>query len=371
VTVFSPRTRPFTHSFSRSSTHGLDRPATHRRARRLGTILAAAVLGAGVVLPVTSPAAAAAATVKADDGATITAQKQVGSRMFDVTVKSPALGKSVQVRVIVPTGWSAAAKRTWPVVYSYHGGADGYLSWTRSTDIAAVAGHYGAMVVMPEGGVNGSYTDWYNYGKGGTPRWETFHTKEVLQLMERNYHAGTARAAMGISSGGQGAITYAARHKGLFRYAASYSGVVHLTYPGVPAVLMFNGIVFGPGDDPFRIWGVPGADDANWKAHDPYLLAANLRGTGLYLSAGTTGNPGPLDPPFVGLDFVKARIVAGVSESVAGATTVSLAARLKQLKIPVTTHIYGDGWHQWGYWTLEMHTSWPLIMKAIGAPKVA
>ena len=48
---------------------------------------------------------------------------------------------------------------------------------------------------MPEG-ANGSYTDWYNYGKGGVPKWETFHTKEVIQLMERNYHAGTARAVM-------------------------------------------------------------------------------------------------------------------------------------------------------------------------------
>jgi S-formylglutathione hydrolase FrmB len=353
--------------------NALGRVSPPRRAvRRLAGILTGAVVGAGLVLPVTLPGVAEAASpVKADDGATITAQKWVASRMIDVTVKSPALGASVQVRVVVPKSWTTSAKRTWPVVYAYHGGADHYLSWTRSSDIATVAAKYDAMVVIPEGGLDGSYTDWYNYGKGGTPKWETFHTKEVLQLMERNYHAGTSRAAMGISSGGQGAITYAARHKGLFKYAASYSGVVHLTFPGVQSMLMFDGIAFGPGDDPFRIWGVPGIDDKNWKSHDPYLLASNLRGTGLYLSAGTTGNPGPLDPPFVGLDFIKARLVGGISESVAGATNVSLAARLKQLKIPVTTHIYKDGWHQWGYWTIEMHNSWPLIMKAIAAKKVA
>ncbi|MCW2914845.1 MAG: putative esterase [Actinomycetia bacterium] len=340
--------------------------------RRLTGILAAAVVGAGLVIPAALPGVATAASpAKADDGATITAQRWVSSRMFDLTVKSPALGKSVQVRVIVPKSWTQTAKRTWPTVYTYHGGVDHYLSWTRSTDIATVAAKYDAMVVMPEGDVDGSYTDWYNYGKGGTPKWETFHTKEVIQLLERNYHAGTSRAAMGISSGGQGAITYAARHKGMFKYAASYSGIVNLSFPGVQSVLMFDGLAFGNGDDPFRIWGVPGVDAKNWNAHDPYLLAANLRGTGLYLSSGTTGDPGPLDPPYVGFEWVKARVVGGISEAVAGATNVSLIARLKQLKIPVTTHIYKDGWHQWGYWQIEMHTSWPLIMKAVGAKKVA
>jgi len=343
---------------------------TRERSRlRLAVAAATGTVLVGTALFAPSAAYGSAALRKADTGAAITGQKRIGPHIFDLTVRSPSLHQTVKVRVITPKGWSRTAARRWPVVYAYHGGNDNYLSWTRSTDIEGIAARWKAMVVLPEGGTNGSYTDWFNYGKGGTPRWETFHTKEVIQLMERNYRAGTNRAAMGISSGGQGAITYAARHRGLFKYAASFSGIVHLTKPGIPSILMAEGLAFNPTQDPFRIWGKPDDNLRNWMTHDPYVMAKNLRGTGLYLSAGTTGNPGPLDPPFVGWDFVKARLVGGISESVAGSTNVSLIARLKQLKIPVTAHIYKNGWHQWGYWILEMQRAWPLMMKSIGAKR--
>jgi S-formylglutathione hydrolase FrmB len=221
---------------------------------------------------------------------------------------------------------------------------------------------------------NGSYSDWYNYGHYGTPRWETFHTKEVIQLMERNYRAGSSRAAMGISSGAEGAITYAARHPGMFKFAASYSGILHLTQPGIPAILMGEDVLYsGGGYDPFRIWGIPGTKqgDAVWRAHDPYYLAQNLRGTSLYISAGTTGNPGPYDPKNLPpAEELRDRMIAGTSEQLVGSTTVSFLKRLRQLKISATTDIYGDGWHQWAYWINEYHKAWPLIMKAIGAKQV-
>lgn len=339
--------------------------------RRITGALGAAVLSVSLVPGVAS---AAAKPVAADDGATITAEHWLDRSTFDVTVKSPALHQSVPVRVIVPKGWSKTGRRAWPVLYTYHGGNDTYISWTRSTAIEKQAAGWNAMIVMPDGGENGSYTDWYNYGRGGTPKWETFHTSEVIQLMERNYHAGTSRAVMGISSGAQGAITYAARHPGLFKYAASYSGILHPTSPGIPAVIMFEGLIYGIGKtDPFAIWGVPGrADaDANWRAHDPYYLAQNLRGTGLYVSAGTTGNAGPLDPKNMTWDqALKARLVAGTAEQIVGATSTSFVQRLHQLAIPVTTDLYGDGWHQWAYWNVEYHKAWPLIMKAIGAKRV-
>ncbi|WP_030163537.1 alpha/beta hydrolase [Spirillospora albida] len=344
-------------------------PRGRRGARRITAILTATTLAAGTLA--VPPAQAAAGLRKADTGAAITGYQRLDANTFDIAVRSPSLGQTAKVRVITPKGWSPTSQQRWPVLYTFHGGADNYVSWTRSTDIEQVAARYNAMVVMPEGGANGSYTDWYNDGRGGTPKWETFHLREVVQLMERNYRAGNQRAAMGISSGGQGAITYAARFPGFFKYAASFSGIVHLTKPGIPAILMAQGFASDPSQNPFLIWGNLDQHAANWRAHDPYLLASRLRGTGLYLSSGTTGNPGRLDPPYVGWDFVKNRLLGGLSEAVAGSTNASLAARLKQLRIPVTTHIYGDGWHQWGYWTEEMHTTYPLMMKAIGAKRVA
>ncbi|KAB2353571.1 alpha/beta hydrolase [Actinomadura montaniterrae] len=321
------------------------------------TVLVAGVgaAGAGAAQADTSPA-------KADDGARITQETKVADHEVDVTISSPALGKSVKTRILLPKDWTRGAARTWPVLYAFHGGQDNYTSWTKNTDIEAWAAKYDVLVVMPEG-ENGSYTDWYNYGKGGTPKWETFHTAEVRQLMERNYGAGAVRAAIGNSSGGQGAYSYAARHPGLFKYVASLSGTLSLRSAGMPAMLMFTNA--GNGQDPFAIWGVPWADDANWAAHDPYALADKLRGTQLFFSAGTTGRPGPGDPDVAPWD------IGLLSEIAVGADNNEFKKRLDELKVPYTADIYGDGRHNWPAWIREATKIWPTMMKAIGAKQVA
>ncbi|MCW2885022.1 MAG: esterase [Streptosporangiaceae bacterium] len=327
--------------------------------RPLSAIVALGALG--VSLAITDSAHAQGARRAADDRARITSQKALGAREFDITIQSPALGTSAHARVLVPKGWTAGAKRTWPVLYAYHGGHDNYTSWTRSSDIAGLAAHYNVIVVMPDG-ANGSYTDWYNYGKGGVPKWETFHTVEVRQLMERNYHAGGVRAAIGNSSGGQGAITYAARHPGMFKYAASLSGILSMRTPGIPPLLMLTNA--GNEQDPFAIWGTPGVDEANWIAHDPLALAPKLRGTGIFFSSGTTGRPGPGDPNVAPWD------IGLLSEAATGRTNMDFRDRLNQLKIRYTADLYGDGRHNWPAWIRETHKIWPTLMKAIGAAKV-
>jgi S-formylglutathione hydrolase FrmB len=299
--------------------------------------------------------------VAADSGARVISAEWLNGTTFDATVESPSLADPVKIRVIVPPGWSSTATRTWPVVYAYHAGRDTYVSWTRSTDIEEVAARYDVMVVMPATGYVGWFSDWWNYGEQGTPKWETFHTKDVLQLMERNYHAGTKRAVMGISSAGYGAVKYAARNPGMFRFAASYSGMLHLTKPGFPVLVMIQSLERA---DPFRIWGLRGPNDRNWNANDPYVLAPRLRGTKLYISSGVTGRPGPHDHPTPGDDGVQ-----GI-EVLCGEATVSFVRRIRRLGIPATTHIYQDGWHNWEAWQPEMHRAWPLMMRAIGARRI-
>ncbi|RAY14860.1 esterase family protein [Actinomadura craniellae] len=316
------------------------------------------------------PAAAAPPYVPADSGAEITGEQWLDPVTVDLTVQTPAIGTSEKVRVIVPAGWSREASRTWPVVYAYHGGRDDYVSWTRSTDIEQVAARYDVIVVMPEGGWAGSYVDWHNDGRGGTPRWETFLVQEVVQLVERNLRGSTRRAAMGASSGGHAAVMYAGRWPGTFRYAASFSGMMHITMPGVPSSSLYTSRVWGGVRDPELILGSPLTDFANWRAHDPYHLAPRLRGTGLYISAGTTGEPGPFEPTDLALrELLAGLLIGGNSEETVGATNISFRTRLYALGIPVTANIYGDGWHQWGYWDAEYKKAWPLMMNAIGAQR--
>ncbi|WP_254716654.1 hypothetical protein [Actinomadura sp. WMMB 499] len=45
----------------------------------------------------------------------------------------------------------------------------------------------------------------------------------------------------------------------------------------------------------------------------------------------------------------------------------SFVARLDALGIPVTSHIYGDGWHAWPEWIPELERAWPLMMDALDA----
>jgi hypothetical protein len=83
--------------------------------------------------------------------------------------------------------------------------------------------------------------------------------------------------------GGYGAMEYAARQPGLFRFAGSYSGGGFREFVG-PA----------SGPEPYDKWGNPVAQADVWKTHDPYLNAAALRGTALFLSYGN-GQLGALD----------------------------------------------------------------------------
>ncbi|WP_279580199.1 hypothetical protein [Fodinicola feengrottensis] len=108
-----------------------------RSFRSLVALLVTAMLIAGSF---TVPAAFADAgpAVRADDGARVVAQTWVDSRTLDLTVDSPALGTTAKARLLVPAGWSMGAHRSWPILYLLlHGCCDSYLSWTRSTDVAA------------------------------------------------------------------------------------------------------------------------------------------------------------------------------------------------------------------------------------------
>ena len=167
---------------------------------------------------------------------------------------------------------------------------------------------------------------------------------------------------MGVSAGGMGSLTYAARHKGLFRYAASLSGILHLTGPGMPEMaLATNALELR---DPLAIYGLPGSDAANWRAHDPYVLAPRLRGVGVFFSAGTTGRPGPGDPKVGPVD------VGLFGERVVGQTNQEFRKRLKKLGVPHTARLYGDGRHNWPAWRRISKQLWPELMRSIGARRL-
>ncbi|MFI9376168.1 alpha/beta hydrolase [Streptomyces parvulus] len=330
---------------------------THPRTRAfLAPALLLIVLLA--TLAPTAPARASGSPAPFPSGAEVVAVTRVADRQVDLSVRSTALGgRTVKVRLLTPDGWDPSDRhhrRHWPTLWLLHGCCGDYTSWTAMTDVARTDSLRDVLVVMPEAGWNGWYSDWWNHGEGGAPAWETFHTVELRRLLERDWGAGDNRVVAGLSMGGQGALSYAARHPGMFRAAAAYSGSAHplLNDESTNRIL---GFFAGQGDDPLRVWGDPVAQRRIWQSHDPFHLARRLKSIPVYLSCGD-GTTGPLDPPGS----------TSALEADFNRQNHALAAELKRVGARhVTTNFYGPGTHGWAYWERELHASLPMLLKAL------
>ncbi|NJP89008.1 esterase family protein [Nonomuraea sp. FMUSA5-5] len=311
----------------------------------VGAVIAAGLcLAALAVMIVLRPGGQETPRPRPSPSATeIVAERRLDERRMELTIRSRALDATTKVRLLLPRGWES--RTGWPVLWLLHGGLDDETSWTAKTDVEALTRDTGVLVVMPDGGKCGSYSDWWNGGAGGPPRWETYHLKELRPLLEARYRAGGRQAIAGYSMGGQGAMLYAA--KGHFEAAASFSGALHILGPGVPQAVMAGTALGCFGTDWKRIWGDPEEQREVWRAHNPYDLADELKGVRLYVAAGEG-------------DLV---------EDLANRAARAFAGRLDELGIPVRTHFYRGG-HNHTSWQRELHRAFPLLMSAIGAKPV-
>lgn len=321
--------------------------------------LTAAFFALTVAAAPTLTASAAPVAPARQAAAEVVAVTQVAVRQLDLAVRSPALGgRIVNVRLLTPDGWLPGSARKFPTLWLLHGccGTAGYRSWTAYTDIASTSSLRRALVVMPEGGYHGWSSDWWNYGNGGDPAWEKFHTSELPSLLESDWGASSTRAIAGMSMGGHGALLYAARKPGMFRAAASYSGAAHPLFNAESVNRLMTIFAF-QGNDPRRIWGDPTRQFSVWRAHDPYYYAARLAKIPVYLSSGN-GTAGPFDP------------VGSTSPTEADFNRQSYTLARRILAVGgtrITTHLYGRGNHAWAYAKRELHLSLPMLLKAIGA----
>ncbi|MGH3241642.1 MAG: alpha/beta hydrolase [Spirillospora sp.] len=325
----------------------------------------------------------AGAIAGADDGAAVVRECRPRRRVLDLAVRSPVLDGVGHARLLLPRRWSREASRRWPVLWLLHGveagagaGPDGHTAWSDHTDIEELTEDADAIVVMPDGDPCGNYTDWWNRGDGGAPKWETFHLAELRQILERGYRAGEDRAVAGNAMGGLGALSYAARHRGLFRAAASFSGPVHTLYRDPSGLdvadLVELGVAIGaPARDWTDVWGDPDEQRAVWRQHNPYDLADRLAGVRLHVSAGD-GAPGPCDArprpgsgsgpgPGSGSGSGSGRDVV---ESLVHTVSREFAGKLRKIGVPVSTHFY-RGTHTWPYWRRELRATLPALLAEI------
>jgi S-formylglutathione hydrolase FrmB len=249
------------------------------------------------------------------------------------------------------------------VLYLLHGAGDDFTAWTRSGDAQRTTAGLPLIVVMPDGGRGGWYTDWRNGGRGGPPRWETYHVDGLIGLVDRRFRTVAARrgrAIAGLSMGGFGALSYAARHPDRFTAAASFSGGVDLTFQlaGQPAArIAVDATSAQDGGAAGAVFGDYETERVRWRGHNPLDLARNLRGLRLELHSGN-GQPGG---PFGGaaLDIV---------ELATHGMSARVARRLQRLGIPRVWDDHGPGSHTWPYWARDLRETVPRLMRRFADP---
>jgi S-formylglutathione hydrolase FrmB len=262
------------------------------------------------------------------------------------------------VRILLPANYQTAPATPYPVLYLLHGGGGGYADWSAggSGDIKnVVAGTpFNGIVVMPEGGRAGWYSNWRGNTDGGfAPQWEDFHIRQLVPWIDANFNTlarREGRAVAGLSMGGLGALQYAGRFTSTFSRIGSFSAGTDLNEPGAQKIVadsmwqvgatigntgLLNGNYRVSGSTLQRMETVFGPT-SGWATQNPYQMANayNAYDTkfGLYSGQNTSSLEG---------------------ERQIGQWNDRLHAQLGTNGV-VHRYCTGTGSHSWGYWRADL-----------------
>ena len=155
------------------------------------------------------------------------------TREVDRPIASVALGGAVHARVVLPPGYDSSNRR-YPVVYFLHGlpaTSTSYQGNDWLIDALEQAGR--AILVMPQGArdadTDPEYLDW-----GKNREWATYVSTELPKYVDAHFRTiprRSARAIVGISAGGYGAMMLGLNHLDTYAVIESWSGYFHPTDP--------------------------------------------------------------------------------------------------------------------------------------------
>lgn len=233
-------------------------------------------------------------TVRPHAGLEVVEQNEDDARMWYYRFETEAIGWNPAVNVMVPESYRDDG-RTYPVLYLFHGGGldQDFRSWDNS-GIRELAADHQLIVVMPDGGPAGWYSNPVTSNSG--PRnWETFHMDQLLPWVDENFrtHAEIdGRAVAGFSMGGFGALKYAAKYYGHFASVSSYSGPASMRREAGLVTHWANATSAAAELGGGTVYGVPW-DEARVSADNAVENIGRYSGKRVFMVAGDS--PDPID----------------------------------------------------------------------------
>jgi putative tributyrin esterase len=299
------------------------------------------------------------------------------------TLWSQALGVRKRLVVYLPPSYDvqdAAKPRRFPVAVYLHGAWGDESDWTvqgrlaETMDSLIAAGMREMIIAMPDGD-DGWWTTWHGLNDVAAcrraerkeraesycvpwPKYDDYVVHDVVAFVDSAYRTiGTSasRGIAGLSMGGFGAITIAARSPDTFSVAASHSGVLRPALIADSSALATGGtVVLRDARSPAeirtaagRLWDIMqpafGADSVSWMSRDPSRLLAQLQ---------ERGGAMPALMVDVGTDdflYVQNR---------------TFRDAMSTLHIPLT-YAEWSGQHDWAYWRAHLPESLQFIAKHI------
>ena len=269
-----------------------------------------------------------------------------------------------------------------PTLYVLNGGdgGEGSANWIMQTPMIDFYKEKNVNVVVPMEGKFSYYSDWVNDKKnlGGKQMWETFLTKELPPVIEKELQANDKRAITGMSMSATTVLLYAQHHPGFYDAIGSFSGCAQTTKD--MGLIAINLTLDRASSNVNEMWGngeafQPGFADApidNYLQYNDALInAEKLRGQTMYISnaSGLSGRWDYWSSPRTkgnSAAMAEVEVVGGVIEGATNYCTHQLKAKLDKAGIPAEWNFRPTGTHQWGYWEDDMHLSWPTLAKGMG-----
>ncbi len=173
----------------------------------------------------------------------------------------------------------------------------GGKAWFGMTDIQGFFANKNVNVVSPP--LGGAFSWWTDWVADGSKQYQTYMTRELPPLINKEYHANGKNGVGGLSSTGGTAIDYAIQAPGVFKAVGSYSGFPSVSDPDEAQNISLT--LSGGGQSAEAMWGGPLGGPV-WVQHDPSKNAPRLKGVAVYAAASESGGVGDVDrlPPGFG-----------------------------------------------------------------------